>query len=58
MTRKMTIIRAPGTNSTPCIRISNQHLHKAGFELGDHVSVTYKPEVIVIKKLREENKYE
>jgi len=58
MTRKMTIIRAPGTEATPCIRISNQHLHKAGFALGDQVSVTYKPEVIVIKKLRNENKYD
>ncbi|MBP6924260.1 MAG: hypothetical protein KBC62_03160 [Candidatus Pacebacteria bacterium] len=55
MTRKMTVIRAPGTQDVPCIRISNQHLLKAGFQLGDLITVTYKPKVIVIKRIKENN---
>lgn len=55
MTRKMTVTRAPGTVSLPCIKISNQMLQKAGFDLGDLITVTYKPEVIVIKRIKENN---
>ena len=52
MRRKMTVIRAPGSEHNPCIRITNKYLENAGFYLGDIVSVTYKPKEIVIKKIK------
>jgi len=55
MNRKMTVTRAPGTETLPCIKISNQSLQKAGFALGDLISVTYKRNVIVIKRSKENN---
>jgi ribosomal protein L14 len=53
MTRKMTVMRAAGTEKLPCIKISNQMLEKAGFALGDLISVTYKRNVIVIKRSKD-----
>jgi hypothetical protein len=46
-------MRAAGTEKLPCIKISNQMLEKAGFALGDFISVTYKRNVIVIKRSKD-----
>ena len=49
--RQMTIVRAPSTNNTPMLRIVNKTLRAMGFDIGTAVAVSYRPGVIVIKKV-------
>ena len=51
--RQMTVVRAPSTNGKPMIRIVNNLLTKAGFEIGTPIEVTYGRGFITIKKLNE-----
>ena len=53
--RRMTVVRAPSTNGKPMIRIVNNLLAKAGFEIGTPVEVTYQRGIITIKKTHHEN---
>lgn len=54
--RKMVVIRAPGTNDKPAIRIVNKWLVEAGFVIGTQIEVSYQPDIITIKKLNHENR--
>ena len=54
-TRRMTVVRAPGTYDKPMIRITNKLLVSAGFKMGTAVKVTYQRGIITIKKLKEKS---
>ena len=56
-TRKMTVTRAPGTDSKPMVRIANQLLNTMGFTIGAPVEVTYREGVITITKLKHEHEH-
>ena len=49
--RKMLIVRAPGTDRNPMLRISNSFLLLAGFKVGTAIEVSYQPGLITIKKI-------
>ena len=51
--RRMSVVRTPGTEDRPMIRIANRFLSDAGFEIGGTVEVHYQNGVIIIKKLNE-----
>ncbi|OGI15745.1 MAG: hypothetical protein A2878_02980 [Candidatus Moranbacteria bacterium RIFCSPHIGHO2_01_FULL_54_31] len=55
--RRMTVVRAPSTNGKPMIRLINNLLTKAGFEIGTPIEVTYQRGIITIKKLDEHHEY-
>lgn len=55
MTRKMTVVCERRGKDAPCIRISDKRLAIAGFSLGDLISVTIKPETIIIKRINKLN---
>jgi len=50
-TRKMVVVRAPGSDDTPMIRITNKLLADVGFEIGTGIEVSYRKDKITIKKL-------
>lgn len=54
-TRKMSVVRAPGTNDMPMIRLVNNFLYEAGFTKGTLIEVSYHHGEINIKKLENEN---
>ena len=54
--RRMTVVRAPSTNGKPMIRIVNNELTKAGFEIGTSITVAYERGIITIKKINHENR--
>ena len=47
--RRMAVVRAPSTNGKPMIRIVNNLLTKAGFEIGTPFEVTYEQNIITLK---------
>lgn len=49
--RRMVIVRAPGTQKNPMVRISNSFLVLAGFKIGTPIEISYQQSVITIKKL-------
>ena len=51
--RRMSVVRTPGTEDKPMIRIANRFLSDAGFKIGSTVEVSYQSGVIIIKKLNE-----
>jgi antitoxin component of MazEF toxin-antitoxin module len=51
----MSVVRTPGTNDKPMIRIANKFLADANFSIGSTVEVSYERNIIIIKKL---NKHE
>lgn len=51
-TRKMRIIRAPGTDAKPMIRIVNKFITDASFTIGTNIEVSYQPGVITINKIK------
>ncbi len=51
LTRRMLVVRTPGTDNKPMIRIANRFLSDAGFTIGSTVEVLYRRGVIIIKKL-------
>lgn len=53
--RQMSVVRAPSTNGKPMLRIVNNLLTKAGFEIGTPIEVTYRRGRISIKKLEKQN---
>ena len=55
LTRKMSIVRAPCTEASPMIRISNKFLSDAGFETGDKIDVSYQRGKIIINKINNQN---
>jgi hypothetical protein len=48
----MVVVRAPGTNNKPMIRITNELLTNAGFSIGTKIEVTYEKGIITIKKIK------
>jgi hypothetical protein len=50
--RRMKIVRAPGTNDKPMIRIQNRFLSESGFVIRDTFDVTYQSELITIQKIK------
>lgn len=50
--RQMIVVRAPGTNSNPMIRVSNSYLVLAGFIVGTQFEITYQSGLITIRKLK------
>ena len=55
-TRKMSIVRTPGTMDKPMIRIANRFLSDAGLKIGDAIEVSYSRGIITVKKLQK-NEY-
>jgi antitoxin component of MazEF toxin-antitoxin module len=55
LTRKMVIVRAPCTEASPMIRISNKFLSDAGFEIGNQINVSYEMDKIIINKIYKQN---
>lgn len=55
MTRKMTIVAERRSKDEPCIRIADTQLAKVGFSFGDLVAITYKKNIIVIKRINKMN---
>lgn len=53
--RRMTVVRAPGTDETPMIKIANQLLKAAGFGIGTPVEVAYGPGIITVKIINHAN---
>src|SRR3989344_701055 len=53
--RRMTIVRSPGTDSTPMLKISNLLLPIMGFAIGAPVMVAYQPGIITVKILNHEH---
>ncbi len=47
--RRMTVVRAPSTNGKPMIRLINNQLTKAGFEIGTPITVIYQRGIITIR---------
>jgi len=54
-TRRMKVLRAPGTDNKPMIRISNNFLVNAGFSIGTKVEVSYCRGIIVITRINNKN---
>lgn len=54
-TRRMVIVRAPGTDRNPMVRITNSFLERSGFKVGTPIEVSYQRGLITIKKLHENN---
>jgi hypothetical protein len=50
--RHMVVVRTPGTNNKPMIRISNELLANAGFNIGTQIEITYERGNITIKKIK------
>ena len=50
-TRKMSVVRTPGTDNKPMIRIANNFLAGADFSIGSTVEVSYGHNIIIIKKI-------
>jgi len=55
MSRKMTVVCERRGKDEPCIRIANKQLSRAGFSLGDLISVTIKKETVIIKRINKLN---
>ena len=55
ITRRMHVVRQPGTYDRPMIRIANKALRQAGFKLGTPFAITYQRNLVTIKKLRHEH---
>ena len=55
MTRQMTVVSERRAKDEPCIRIADKQLAIAGFSLGDLISVTIKPQTVIIKRLNKMN---
>lgn len=53
--RRMTVVRAPGTDALPMIKIANRMLSAAGFGIGTAVGITYGRGIITIKTLDHEH---
>ncbi len=53
--RRMAVVRAPSTNGKPMIRIVNNLLTKAGFEIGAHFEVVYQQNIITLRILENAN---
>ena len=51
--RRMVVVRSPGTDRRPEIRISNTWLLLAGFVVGTPIEVFYNRGVITIRTIRE-----
>ena len=54
--RNMTVVRTPGTDSKPMVKIANQLLLTMGFAIGVPIEVTYERGLISIR--RSDNNYE
>lgn len=55
ITRRMHVVRQPGTYDRPMIRIANSALQQAGFKLGTPFAITYQSNLLTIKKLKHEH---
>jgi len=53
--RKMMVVRAPCTEASPMIRISNKFLSDAGFEIGNKIEIYYQRGKIIINKINNQN---
>jgi len=53
--RRMAVVRAPSTNGKPMIRIVNNLLAKAGFEIGTPIEVVYQQNIITLRILENAN---
>ncbi|HEY4498479.1 MAG TPA: hypothetical protein VJH94_00265 [Candidatus Paceibacterota bacterium] len=51
----MAVVRAPSTNGKPMIRIVNNLLTKAGFEIGTPIEVVYQQNIITLRILENAN---
>ena len=51
LTRRMSVVRSPGTTEKPMIRIANNFLVDADFSIGNTVEVSYDQSIIIIKKI-------
>ena len=54
--RLMHVVRAPGTNDRPAIRLANKWLTENGFNVGTPIEVTYTKGIITIRKINHENR--
>lgn len=54
LTRTMSVVRTPGTDNKPMIRIANNFLADADFSIGSTVEVSYQHNIIIIKKIKHE----
>lgn len=54
--RMMTVVRTPGTDNKPMVKIANQLLLTMGFAIGVPIEVTYEQGLISIRRL--DNNYE
>jgi len=57
LSRKMSVVRTPGTNDKPMIRIANKFLADANFSIGSTVEVSYERNIIIIKKLNKQYEF-
>ncbi len=53
--RRMKVVRSPGSETRPEIRISNSWLFPAGFGVGTPIEVTYQKDKIIIRKLEDKH---
>ena len=51
--RTMVIVRAPGSEDTPMVKIANRLLDTMGFSVGTHIEVIYQQGQIIIKLINE-----
>jgi hypothetical protein len=53
--RLMTVVDTPSRHRTPMIRITNRFLSRSGFDIGDAISVDFRPNKIIINRLNKSN---
>ena len=53
--RRMTVVRTPGTDRTPMVKIANQLLSAMGFAIGVPIEVVYSQNLITLRTLNYEH---
>lgn len=55
MTRKTTVVYEQRAKDEPCIKVAGKQLATVGFSLGDLISISYRKNKVVIKRLNKIN---
>lgn len=58
MTHKTTVVCERMAQDEPCIKVAGKQLATVGFALGDLISISYRKNKVIIKRLNKLNKHE
>lgn len=55
MTQKMTVVCERRAKDEPCIKVAGKQLATVGFAFGDLISISYRKDKVIIKRIRKMN---